>query len=197
MIYYQQHVSIYVYCIHDIMIYVKFCRYIFICVMYLPAYPILQYLFWFKHGIDPNIYWCLAARILWQLAYPPVIKRGNWKSIGNGGFNRKITYKWSIFHCHVWLPEGTGIAREYAYGICKILLDGMESLQLDISTRHPSPEQWWHPILRNTRNLTSQIVSDHIPMVGLINISSPKSPKYIHYIVGSSPTIDVPSSKFT
>ena len=24
----------------------------------------------------------------------------------NGGVSRKITYKWSIFHCHVWLPEG-------------------------------------------------------------------------------------------
>ena len=25
---------------------------------------------------------------------------------GHGGFNKKITDKWSIFHCHVWLPEG-------------------------------------------------------------------------------------------
>ena len=24
----------------------------------------------------------------------------------NGGFNRNITCKWSIFHCHVWWPEG-------------------------------------------------------------------------------------------
>ena len=26
----------------------------------------------------------------------------------NVGFNRKITYKWHIFHGHVWLPEGRG-----------------------------------------------------------------------------------------
>ena len=25
----------------------------------------------------------------------------------NGGFNRNNTFEWSIFHCHVWLPEGT------------------------------------------------------------------------------------------
>ena len=25
----------------------------------------------------------------------------------HGGFNRNITYKHWIFHCHVWLPEGT------------------------------------------------------------------------------------------
>ena len=38
--------------------------------------------------------------------YPPRIKRGNWKSSRNGGFNRKITelniYKQCIFHCRVW-----------------------------------------------------------------------------------------------
>ena len=28
------------------------------------------------------------------------------KSLINGGFKRKLTDKWSIFHCHVWLPEG-------------------------------------------------------------------------------------------
>ena len=38
--------------------------------------------------------------------YPLVIKHGNGKSPINGGFNRKIIAKWSIFHCHVWLPEG-------------------------------------------------------------------------------------------
>ena len=27
------------------------------------------------------------------------------KSLINGGFNRNISYKWSIFHCHVWLPD--------------------------------------------------------------------------------------------
>ena len=38
--------------------------------------------------------------------YPLVIKHGNGKSPWNGGFNRKLTDKWSIFHCHVWLIIG-------------------------------------------------------------------------------------------
>ena len=37
---------------------------------------------------------------------PPVIKHGNGKSNVNGGLNGKLTDKWWIFHCHVWLPEG-------------------------------------------------------------------------------------------
>ena len=40
--------------------------------------------------------------------YPPAIKRGKGKSPMNGGLDRKITYKWSIFHGHVWLLEGKG-----------------------------------------------------------------------------------------
>ena len=39
-------------------------------------------------------------------SYPLVIKHGNGQSPMDRGLNRKITYKWSIFHCHVWLPEG-------------------------------------------------------------------------------------------
>ena len=39
--------------------------------------------------------------------YPLVIKHGNGKSSINGGFNRKMTEKWFLFHCHVWLPEGS------------------------------------------------------------------------------------------
>ena len=35
--------------------------------------------------------------------YPLVIKHGNGKSSLNGGCLRKITDKWSIFHCHVWI----------------------------------------------------------------------------------------------
>ena len=37
-----------------------------------------------------------------------VIKHG-WETPGvNGGFHGKISqYKWWIFHCHVWVPEGT------------------------------------------------------------------------------------------
>ena len=38
--------------------------------------------------------------------YPLVIKPGNGKSPINGGFNRNITDKLSIYHCHFWLPEG-------------------------------------------------------------------------------------------
>ena len=41
--------------------------------------------------------------------YPLVIKHGNGKFPINGGFNfnNKILDKWSIFRCHVWLPDGT------------------------------------------------------------------------------------------
>ena len=38
--------------------------------------------------------------------YPLVIKDGNGKSPINGGFNKNIIYKWSMFRCHVWLSEG-------------------------------------------------------------------------------------------
>ena len=30
-----------------------------------------------------------------------VIKHGSGKSSINGGLDRKITYQWSVFHCHV------------------------------------------------------------------------------------------------
>ena len=38
----------------------------------------------------------------------------------NGSFNRKITNQWSIFHCHVWLPEGTWFVRMSNYGPIRI-----------------------------------------------------------------------------
>ena len=44
--------------------------------------------------------------INWINVYPLVIKHGTGKSAMNGGLNRKITNNWSIFHCHVWLPDG-------------------------------------------------------------------------------------------
>ena len=37
-----------------------------------------------------------------NMGYPPVIKRGNWKSP-----NGNIIYKWWIFHCQAWLQEGS------------------------------------------------------------------------------------------
>ena len=40
-----------------------------------------------------------------SIGYPSGIY-GNGKSPLNVGVYRKITNKWSIFHCHVWLPEG-------------------------------------------------------------------------------------------
>ena len=40
--------------------------------------------------------------------YPLIVQRDSGKSLMNGGFKRKITCKWCIFHCHVWLPEGKG-----------------------------------------------------------------------------------------
>ena len=41
--------------------------------------------------------------------YSPVIKRGNGKSTFNGAVSGEghLEYKWWIFHCHVWLPEGS------------------------------------------------------------------------------------------
>ena len=35
------------------------------------------------------------------------IEHGSGKSTIDKGFHRNITYKWSIFHCHVRLPEGS------------------------------------------------------------------------------------------
>ena len=51
-----------------------------------------------------SYYWVLDTHS--HIGYPLVIKHGNGKSHTNGGFNRKITDKWSMLHCHVWLPEG-------------------------------------------------------------------------------------------
>ena len=51
------------------------------------------------------------------MAHHLVFKHGNGKSRINGGSNRKITYKWSIFHCHVWLPEG----KRLIYGWAKTM----------------------------------------------------------------------------
>ena len=47
------------------------------------------------------------GRPWWRGGYPWVIKHGNGTYPMNGGFIRNITDKWSIFHCHVWLPEGS------------------------------------------------------------------------------------------
>ena len=38
---------------------------------------------------------------------PTCIPSGNQTWQWKGSFNRKITDKCSIFHCHVWLPEGS------------------------------------------------------------------------------------------
>ena len=51
------------------------------------------------------------SKTCWKKPSEKCIPSGNqtWlagKSPINGGFNRKITYRWSIVHCHVWLPEG-------------------------------------------------------------------------------------------
>ena len=35
-----------------------------------------------------------------------------------GGFMRKITYKWSVFRCHVWLPEG--ISKRNLFLLCTV-----------------------------------------------------------------------------
>ena len=56
----------------------------------------------------PNVH-CIyiTAVIFWILwGYPLVVKHGNEKSPLGGGFTRKITDKWSVLHCHVWIPEG-------------------------------------------------------------------------------------------
>ena len=45
----------------------------------------------------------------WKKVYPLAIKNGSGKSPMNGDFNANITQKWSTFHCHVWLPQGTTI----------------------------------------------------------------------------------------
>ena len=47
-----------------------------------------------------------TLRTEWEKLCLLVVKHGNGKSPINGNQIRKITYKWSIFHCHIWLPEG-------------------------------------------------------------------------------------------
>ena len=46
--------------------------------------------------------------VLWDFdgIYLLVIKHCNEKSSGNRGFHRKINDTCSIFHCHVWIPDG-------------------------------------------------------------------------------------------
>ena len=53
------------------------------------------------------VYASTEGRPWWLGVYPWVIKHGNGTYPMNGGFIRKITDKWSVFHCHVWLPEGS------------------------------------------------------------------------------------------
>ena len=48
--------------------------------------------------------WC------WNI-YPPVIKRGNWKSTRNGGgsIEKSLINSWYFPARHVWFPEGTRV----------------------------------------------------------------------------------------
>ena len=57
----------------------------------------------FKPGAST---WKLVHFCCFRLKYPWGIKHGNWKSTQNWSFNRKLSYKWCIFHCNVRLPEG-------------------------------------------------------------------------------------------
>ena len=73
----------------------------------------------FGQGIFPPWSIKMLSGIIHSL---PFTDRANWngkittlwchqtwlgKSTLNGDFKRKITDKWSIFHCHVWVPEGS------------------------------------------------------------------------------------------
>ena len=59
-----------------------------------------------RYEISPGFLGCKFGNKFCVPGYPLVIKHGNRKATRNWGFNMKITCKWSIFHCHVWLPEG-------------------------------------------------------------------------------------------
>ena len=56
-----------------------------------------------------------------------------------GGFYRKITDKWSIFHCHVWLPEGSHQGVSHVISIVSWLYKNMllTSLTVIPVQRHP------------------------------------------------------------
>ena len=41
----------------------------------------------------------------------------------DGGFGGKITCKWSIFHCHDWLPEGRSFLLMFPNSVSPIFLD--------------------------------------------------------------------------
>ena len=56
--------------------------------------------------MDPR-HWAVAEETaLRNHPYLLVIKHGWLENLMNGGFDRKIIDKWSIYHCHVSLPEG-------------------------------------------------------------------------------------------
>lgn len=71
----------------------------------LNSYPHNQWVWWYSH--------CTAGtghlkKVEQETSsgnsdlYPPVIKRGIWKSTRNVGFKRKSPNS----HCHIWVPEG-------------------------------------------------------------------------------------------
>ena len=66
----------------------------------------------FSMILDVNLYYFILLTydyLCLSMIYddPPVIKCGEGNSPINGGFHGKITYRWSNFHCHVWLLEST------------------------------------------------------------------------------------------
>ena len=118
--------------IHNIYIYIYIIYNIWYAICWFPDLPSRRFNLSQPFKINLNLGICLETRYRKKVpalpavrvplcnkpAYSPVINHGigqsptnedvNGKNPVNGGFNGKIPYnKCRIFHCHVWLPEGT------------------------------------------------------------------------------------------
>ena len=84
---------------------------VYIYIIYLSIYIFIIYIYIYhiSHLYHKQEWWCNGDKQKYIIGiYPPVSSNAaSWEiSELNGGFHRKIIYKWWIFHCHVWLLEG-------------------------------------------------------------------------------------------
>ena len=77
-----------------------------------PQYRLMQGKRWrclAPAGIKSGDVGCHQAK---TMVDPQVIKRGNEQiPVQMGSVNGKTNYIWWMFHCHVWLPEGTQVPK--------------------------------------------------------------------------------------
>ena len=123
-----------------------------------------------------SIHWTKKFDEVWAkyLVYPPVIKHGNGKSAMNGGFDRNITYIFqrSIFHCHVWLPEGILfypflVCWESMHAAAAARLWSTAQLNPMIQASHFTDDKWWacQPPMNETQTV--------VYLRGTISVAAP------------------------